>query len=76
MHGKNTRVFIILSLRRTGDDLHVSLHRRLKKLKSEALRYPYIDQLMEKNPNQKPDLEAKIKGKQSRIPCMRKTIQF
>ena len=30
MHGKNTRVFIILSLRRTEDDLRVSLHKGFK----------------------------------------------
>ena len=30
MHDKNTRVFIILSLRITGDDLYVSLHRSFK----------------------------------------------
>ena len=27
---KNTRVFIILSLRRTGNDMHVSLHKGFK----------------------------------------------
>ena len=38
MHGKNGRVFIILSLRRTGDDLQMGMSASIK-LQNSACRY-------------------------------------